>query len=681
MNMTPTTKLHKILLILGLLTASFAMLPYLILGTGSIVTYHDQLDGELFSYLLTAKYLGTGTSVYPEILGGLPATGAVAPAPLFVLLYRFAAPWMAFCLSQWIINLVAFSGMYLLLEEISDRRFSVISSCGGILFMLLPFYPVYGLCIPGIPFVYLAYRRMHREVISRRELTCSILITILYGLTSSLVLVGYAVLLCGGIHWICTLIRKSRIKGPIDREQRTCDHGQTPSESHSPYKASAHPGYVFLLTAVLTCTYLVTNASLLLQVLFPETGYVSHKSEYVIHGEEIASNLVNAFTEGVSYAQSYHKVALPVVLLIVTLLLARNYMGSMKSSANAAVQDSDPTAKQATASNVNKSRYSLFSSGSQLPELTRLAVYSFYSIMLISIWYALYHGSAVAALRNSSGGLLLEFNLDRITWLLPVLWFVMILSLVFRVCEVAGFGKQAGIASDEFRTSDASDTDAVSTAGLRQTSQAHVRIFRVLTCLLIVLLFAVWGLNIAYHSSVKPNVSKLIKGDSYYALDWEKFFAEDIFTQIDEAIGEDQSSYYTLSVGIYPAAAAYNGFYCLDGYSNNYPVTYKHAFREIIAGELDKSEFVRDFFDNWGNRCYVTTAEQNNYYTFEKKWNSVIYDLQLDISKLQEMNCRYVFSAAYLNNAEELGLTLLQDAPFETEDSWYHIYVYCVPQN
>lgn len=43
-----------------------------------------------------------------------------------------------------------------------------------------------------------------------------------------------------------------------------------------------------------------------------------------------------------------------------------------------------------------------------------------------------------------------------------------------------------------------------------------------------------------------------------------------------------------ISVGIYPAAAAYNGFHCLDGYSNNYPLEYKHAFRQIMEGELDK---------------------------------------------------------------------------------------------
>ena len=61
---------------------------------------------------------------------------------------------------------------------------------------------------------------------------------------------------------------------------------------------------------------------------------------------------------------------------------------------------------------------------------------------------------------------------------------------------------------------------------------------------------------------------------------------------------------------------------------------------------------------------------------YEKKWNPVINQLELNTERLKEMNCKYIFSAAYLNNSEELGLTLLRDEPFETEDSWYHIYVY-----
>ena len=59
------------------------------------------------------------------------------------------------------------------------------------------------------------------------------------------------------------------------------------------------------------------------------------------------------------------------------------------------------------------------------------------------------------------------------------------------------------------------------------------------------------------------------------------------------------------SLGISPAPALMHGFYTVDGYSNNYPLEYKHRFREVIAPEIEKNEEVRVYFDTWGNRCYL----------------------------------------------------------------------------
>ena len=103
------------------------MVPFLLLGTGSIITYHDQLDGELFSYLLTARYLFTDIRIYPEIMNGLPAAGAVPPAPLFVLLYVICSPFTAFMISQWIIYMTAFLGMYMLLIKLTGKEFISVS--------------------------------------------------------------------------------------------------------------------------------------------------------------------------------------------------------------------------------------------------------------------------------------------------------------------------------------------------------------------------------------------------------------------------------------------------------------------------------------------------------------------------------------------------------------------------
>ncbi len=582
------------------------MIPYFLLGGGSIVTYHDQLDGELFSYLLTAKYLFTDIRVYPEIMNGLPAAGAVPPAPLFVLLYAAFKPFTAFMISQWIIYLTAFLGMYLLLMRLTGREF--ISFSIAVIFMLMPFYPVYGLCIPGQPLLFFAvlalFDKERRSAVSSsfpRKAgyyfsTDSIfyyLIIFFYGISSSLVLAGFAcLLLLGGsalIHTITALRLKKR--GSLS---------------------------LWFSLIVLLASYISVNSGLIRQVLFPGNTYISHKTEMVLSPQNFSDYFKEAFTTGISYAQSFHLVLF--ILMLFCLLLF--FM-------NAVVK-----------------KESLFSGSDKLPLLKALRVLLF--IFLICLFYAFYHGHFITEIRNISGGILKTFNLDRVCWLLPTAW-----------CILAGYLLSF-------------------IAGLREHKTAARSCSLCLKYGIISATLGIWGITVLLHSPLRPNLSKLLKGGDYYALDWDRFFAEDIFSQIDSAIGKPKDSYHVISIGIYPAAAAYNGFYCLDGYSNNYPLEYKHTFRRIMEDELEKSDYIRDFFDNWGNRCYITTAEQANYYTFEKKWNSVIYDLDLNTDVLKELDCRYVFSAAYLMNAEEKGLTLLREAPFETEGSWYHIYVYAV---
>ena len=87
---------------------------------------------------------------------------------------------------------------------------------------------------------------------------------------------------------------------------------------------------------------------------------------------------------------------------------------------------------------------------------------------------------------------------------------------------------------------------------------------------------------------------------------------------LDEVSWLDVSQYRVVSLGIDPAAAYYQGFYCLDGYLNNYSLDYKDKFRKIIQPELDKSEYLADYYDDRGNRCYLYSAEIPGYYTIEK---------------------------------------------------------------
>lgn len=573
----------SLLLAVGLLFSGILMLPCLLLGTGSIVTYHDQLDGEVINYILTAKYLFTGTDVYPEILNGLPVTGAITPAPLFVLLYVFLKPFSAFMLSQWIIYVVGFLGMYLLIHKLTERP--LVSFFTAVVFMILPFYPVYGLCIPGQPLLVYSILCLYRR--ERRKLPYLALI-LLYSLSSSLVLVGFACLLTLGAAALVMTIRALRRKAEI-------------------------PWPLWLSLAILLGGYLACNLALIRQGLFPAPEEVSHKTELIYSAQGFLTCMREALYPGTSYAETWPAVLLPTFALCLLFL----FHALLRHDTAAVAYMRKTLGKAAT-------------------------IFGF--ILLLCVLYALYNGSVITALRNSAGNALASFNLGRILWLLPTAW-----------CILAGYLLASLYPSD-----------AVRSPGLLVRNLA------------ILAISLIWSLTIFMHSPLKANISKLLKGGDYYALDWGRFYACDIFEQIEDAIGKPKESYRVVSLGIYPAAAAYNGFYCLDGYSNNYPLTYKHTFREIMADELAKSEYVRPYFDNWGNRCYLFTAEYTTYYSVEKKWNGGFHDLALNIEKLKELGCDYIFAATWILNADELGLTLLRAEPFESDGSWYNIYVYVI---
>jgi conserved hypothetical protein len=167
-------------------------------------------------------------------------------------------------------------------------------------------------------------------------------------------------------------------------------------------------------------------------------------------------------------------------------------------------------------------------------------------------------------------------------------------------------------------------------------------------------------------------------------MSFRDYYAVDVLDQVQEYLrentGEEPQDYRVVSLGIDPAAALYHGFYCLDGYSNNYSLEYKHRFREIIAPELDKSEYLEDSFDHWGNRCYLFSAECPGYYTIEKG-GFYFQDYTIDAESLRQLGGSYLLSAAYIDHSEDTGLELMRPEAFETENSYYRIYLYRVMDN
>lgn len=158
---------------------------------------------------------------------------------------------------------------------------------------------------------------------------------------------------------------------------------------------------------------------------------------------------------------------------------------------------------------------------------------------------------------------------------------------------------------------------------------------------------------------------------------YRQFFDEELFAQIDTYIAKPKDKYKVASIGMFPSVASYNGFNCIDGYWNNYPLEYKHEFRKIISPELDKDEQIKNYFDNWGSRCYVFSSELGQKYLYDKNCGVEIKHLDVNTQQMLDMDCQYVFSAIPINNYEELGWKF--EKSFTADDSWWKIYLYRLP--
>lgn len=241
-------------------------------------------------------------------------------------------------------------------------------------------------------------------------------------------------------------------------------------------------------------------------------------------------------------------------------------------------------------------------------------------LVLISIVYAVFYWNAAPLVYlKEQITLLRTFRLDRVHMLNQALWYILLALLI----------KQAFNQKKKY---------------------------------LVVLTYLILFVNIGYvfiNSEFKSNLLIALTNKQHSMITWEKFYAEDLFDKVKQDIDEPLDSFRTVSIGVFPAVAQYNGFYTLDSYQNNYPLEYKNQFRKIIASELEKSERWRSFYDDWGSECFVFVAELDKFYRMYITKDVTLENLELDTKVLYEMGGKYVISAVEIGNYQENNLLFI----------------------
>lgn len=161
------------------------------------------------------------------------------------------------------------------------------------------------------------------------------------------------------------------------------------------------------------------------------------------------------------------------------------------------------------------------------------------------------------------------------------------------------------------------------------------------------------------------------------AISYSDFYSVEQFNEIENFIGKPKESYRTINIGILPGVSQYNGFYTLDGYLSSYPLEYKHGFRKIISGELDKDLVLKKYFDNWGSRAYVFSAElgKNNEEAFFYKRVPPINNLEIDFKEVKRMGGDYIISITeIMNRTEDINLIQTFEGTAYQKIYLYHIF-------
>lgn len=569
MKIFKSCQAKSLFLLCGILIVTLGYIPYMVLGKGSVFVTTDQLDDEILTYVLTAKHLFNGQTVYPEIMCGLSHKSMMPPAILFTLAYTVFSPFIAFLINQYFISLAAFIGMYLLCRHLLQNMF--ISFCTAVIFSYLPFFPVYGLSIMGVPLLLYALLRLYEG--ENRLFYYGIVI--LYCFCSAFHLTGYIIV---GIVILISF---------IDFMKKNVKKG-------------------FLIASLLLlCGYLIQDYYLIIQILGMGSQEASHREEFILAGMRFWDGFRAVFINGFSHGISYHKfIILPAVA--VSLYGICRYQKLSKERKKEL-----------------KLIWGLFSAA-----------------VLIAVFFALCHCYAIVSLRNRIGGVIKYFQIDRLYWFYPIIWYLMLAC----ICSFIW-------------------------------GQLHQKYIAKTVCML---LLAIAGFFVLWNSNFKKNFRQMIDSETSTQITWADFYSENLFREVADYIetqsGMQQDEYRVGNLGIHPAVSIMNGFYTIDGYSNNYSLSYKHEFREIIAYELSQNEYNKTYFDTWGSRCYIFASDYNGFTVLGKDRQFVFNDFLIQTEKIKELGCHYIISAGEILNPELTGLTLCNI--FERDDSYYRIYLY-----
>jgi hypothetical protein len=589
----------------------FYLLPFFLFGTNSIITIHDNLDNAIPWY----KMYHDNTLFFKF---DAPTKGFSEMSTLYYafnnfsltpLLYYLFDDFIAYTINTYIYIFLGFFSMYLLLKK-TGKIDTILTIFISLCYAVLPVGPSLGVCVSTLPLIIAVFIHF----IPQNKFSWKILLILFYPLFSSFTMTGIFILGFWFLGLIILGIRNKKINPNL------------------------------LIGFILLCIGYVLVDLRLFYVMFvlktPLNRAIFTRNHVFLR------DLISYCINGHYHAASFQgKIIIPLAFLVsvfclVTLIRKiKNQSGTMIARIKTAVAESSIYGRQ-------------------------LFILEF-TVLIFSLIAAIHDSGLLDDFIARHIPVLSGFNWGRVWIFNRVLWYI-----IFALCLQLISG--ISVVVQKTNTSYLSEK-------VKLVSFLPRLCVWVLVCVQILYIslapvyyndqIKTWFNEIAIKTGIAKKIMPKKNFNSY--ISYREFFAKDLFVKIKKDIsysGENVAAF-----GYHPSVLMYNGFNCIDGYINVYPMDYMRKFRTLIAPEFEINRKDREYFDRTGRRMYLYNSELKYGPTRNKNTPPVKLNIDMEVFRNDFKGC-YILSRAEISNSGILGLELINR--YDDKESIYTIYLY-----
>jgi len=611
----------KIVYCILFLTILFYFFPFIIFRTNSIITIHDNLDVIIPWYkmfhdnTLFFKF-DAMTKGFSEMSTLYYGYSNFSLTPMLYFLYN---DFIAYVINMYICYILGFFSMYLLLKKtgnIDEILIILVSMC----FAILPVGPNLGICVSTLPLIIVVFYHFYLQ----NNFSKKILFLLFYPFFSSFSITGIFILGFWLIGFFVIWIKTKKIN------------------------INLLVGFILLFIGYLIVDLRLFYVMFILRTPLNRSIFNIHPVGIIAQLKMFLSALKEYGLHGYYHASSFQrKIIIPFACIVSLIYLIKMIQKIMNQ----------------TGKIIAKIKKTVLESSKHGKMLFILE----FTVIFFSVIAAFYDSGLMDNFIKNFIPALVGFNWGRVWIFNRVLWYVIFALCLQFVLEI----KEINIKINFHNFIEEINFSSIF---------SRLIVWFIICIQLLYISFTptyyndqikTWFNEIVIKTGIAKRVMPNKKFNTF--ISYKEFFAVDLFEKIKKDIA--YSDERVVAFGYHPSVLMYNGFNCIDGYNNAYPLSYMRKFRTLIAPEFENNQRDREYYDMWGGRMYLYNSEMDFHPTRNKNTSPVKLNIDMEVFK-NDFNGKYILSRAEISNNESLGLQL-KNIYFD-EKSIYTIYLYQV---